>query len=115
MKRVILFCTLLASVSAGVRGDTLDFRNGITLTGKFVSIDEAQVSFMIDGEVKSYARSQISKITFSTDKITVGQSIDQVTTLVGQPKRIVEVGSKKIYIYSDFKITFVDGKVTAID
>jgi hypothetical protein len=105
------------------RADTLDFRNGNTLTGKFLSIDATLVSFMIDGEVKSYARSQVLKITFSSaetnrpahEKIIAGQTIDQVTTLLGQPTRIVEVGAKRVYIYSDFKITFVDGKVTVIE
>ncbi len=117
--RWFLFFALL---SAG-RADTVEFRNGNTLTGKFLSIDVEQVSFMIDGEVKSYARSQVSKITFSSaetkpvahEKIALGQTIDQVTSLLGQPARIVEVGPKKVFIYSDFKITFVDGKVTAID
>ena len=43
----LLFFVLL---SAG-RADTLDFRNGITLTGKFISIDAREVTFQIDGEV----------------------------------------------------------------
>ena len=119
MRSAFLFFVLL---STG-RADTLDFRNGIALTGKFLSIDATEVSFMIDGEVKSYARSQVSKITFSSaktkplahEKITAGQTIDQVTTLLGQPTRIVDMGAKKVYIYSDFEITFVDGKVTVVE
>jgi hypothetical protein len=119
MRSAFLFFVLL---STG-RGDTLDFRNGNTLSGKFLSIDATQVSFMIDGEVKSYARSQVLKITFSSaepkplvhEKIAAGQTIDQVTTLLGQPTRIVDVGAKRVYIYSDFKITFVDGKVTVVE
>jgi hypothetical protein len=118
-----LAAIMFFAVLAGARADTLDFRNGITLTGKFVSIDAAEVTFMIDGEVKSYARSQVSKITFASEdskapaheKIGVGQSIDQVTALLGQPNRIVDAGAKKVYIYPDLKITFVDGKVTAIE
>ncbi|HTS76580.1 MAG TPA: hypothetical protein VMG40_10275 [Bryobacteraceae bacterium] len=114
---------LFIAAVAGARGDTLDFRNGITLTGKFVSIDAAEVTFMIDGEVKSYARSQVSRITFASadskppahEKISVGQNIDQVTALLGQPTRIVDAGAKKVYIYPDLKITFVDGKVTAVE
>lgn len=78
---------------------------------------------MVDGAVKSYARSQIAKITFASaepkapahDRITPGQTVEQVTTLLGQPSRIVDVGAKKVYIYADFKITFVDGKVTAVE
>jgi hypothetical protein len=114
-----LFFVLL---SAG-RADTLDFRNGITLTGKFVSIDAREVSFLIDGGVKSYSRSQVSKITFGSaeaqspvhEKITAGQTIDEVTALLGRPTRIIDVGAKKVYVYSDFKITFVDGKVTTVE
>jgi hypothetical protein len=105
------------------RADTLDFRSGITLTGKFVSIDAGEVSFLIDGEVKSYARSEVLKIAFGSvetkppahEKITVGQTIDEVTALLGQPTRIVDVGAKKVYVYTDFKITFVEGKVTAVE
>lgn len=119
MRSALLFFVLLG---AG-RADTLDFRNGNTLTGKFLSIDATLVTFTIDGEVKSYARSQVLKITFGSaetnppahEKITAGQTIDQVTTLLGQPTRIVDVGAKKVYIYSDFKVTFVDGKVTVVE
>jgi hypothetical protein len=108
--------------SAG-RADTLDFRNGITLTGKFLSIDAEEVRFQIDGKVKSYARSQVSKINFGPAEaqppvhreITPGQTIDEVTALLGKPNSIVDVGAKKIYVYSDFKITFVDGIVTAVE
>jgi hypothetical protein len=121
--RSFVFFVLLSILLSKSRADTIDFRNGNTLTGKFLSIDAAQVGFMIDGEAKSYARSQVSKITFSSaeakpvahEKITAGQTIDQVTALLGQPTRIVDVGAKKVYIYSDFKITFVDGKVTVVD
>jgi hypothetical protein len=112
MRSAFLFFVLLGTC----RADTLEFRNGNTLTGKFLSIDATLVSFIIDGEVKSYARSQVLKITFSSaEKITAGQTIDQVTTLLGQPTRIVDVGAKKVYIYSGFKITFVDGKVTVVE
>ena len=119
MRSAFLFVVLLGTG----RADTLDFRNGNTLTGKFLSIDATQVSFMIEGEVKSYARSKVFKITFSSaetqplthEKITAGQTIDQVTTLLGQPTRIVDVGAKRVYIYADFKITFVDGKVTVVE
>ena len=47
-------------------------------------------------------------------EISVGQTIDQVTAALGQPKDIVNLGAKKIYIYKDMKITFKDGKVTDV-
>lgn len=46
--------------------------------------------------------------------IGIGQTIDQVTGALGQPKSIVDLGAKKIYVYKDMKITFKDGKVTDV-
>jgi hypothetical protein len=44
--------------------------------------------------------------------VSLGQSIDQVVGLLGQPGQILDAGSKKIYLFSNLKVTFVDGKVT---
>jgi hypothetical protein len=38
-------------------------------------------------------------------------TIDQVVAVLGQPARIANLGSKKIYMYPSQKVTFVDGKV----
>lgn len=46
--------------------------------------------------------------------IALGQSIDEVVAALGQPKNIVDLGAKKIYVYADMKITFNDGKVTDV-
>ncbi len=46
--------------------------------------------------------------------IALGQTIDQVTANLGQPKNILDLGAKKIYVYKDIKITFTGGKVTDI-
>jgi hypothetical protein len=47
--------------------------------------------------------------------LSLGMTIDQVVAIFGQPKLILEpVKNKKIYTYPDFKVTFVDGKVSAI-
>lgn len=43
--------------------------------------------------------------------IGVGQTIDEVVAILGQPKTIVDLGMKKIYVYSSIKATFVDGKM----
>ena len=47
-------------------------------------------------------------------KIGLGQTADQVVAGLGQPDKVVDLGSKKIYIYKDLKITFVDGKVSDV-
>jgi hypothetical protein len=46
--------------------------------------------------------------------IEVGQTIDQVTASLGQPQKVVNLGTKKIYVYKDSKITFKDGKVSDV-
>ncbi|SPF52181.1 conserved exported hypothetical protein [Candidatus Sulfopaludibacter sp. SbA4] len=46
--------------------------------------------------------------------VALGQSIQDVEAIMGKPKDIADLGSKKIYVYKDLKITFVDGKVTDV-
>ena len=47
-------------------------------------------------------------------EISLGQSIDQVTAILGQPKSVVDLGAKKIYVYKDMKVVFNGGKVTDV-
>jgi hypothetical protein len=44
----------------------------------------------------------------------LGQSPDEVMAILGQPKNIVNLGAKKIYVFQDVKVTFTDGKVADI-
>jgi hypothetical protein len=44
--------------------------------------------------------------------ISPGMTVDQVVALLGQPNKIADLGSKKIYSYPSQKVTFIDGKVT---
>ncbi len=46
--------------------------------------------------------------------IEKGQTIDQVVAALGQPEKRVDLGAKKIYVYKDLKVTFVNGKVTDV-
>jgi hypothetical protein len=46
--------------------------------------------------------------------ISLNQSIDEVTGALGAPQSIVDLGTKKIYVYNGMKITFQDGKVTDV-
>jgi hypothetical protein len=49
-----------------------------------------------------------------TPTLTMGLSIDDVKAIQGEPQTIVDLGTKKIYVYKNLKITFIDGKVTDI-
>jgi hypothetical protein len=46
--------------------------------------------------------------------IQLGQTIDEVVAVFGQPEKIVNLGSKQIYVYKDLKVTFVKGKVSDV-
>lgn len=47
-------------------------------------------------------------------RIELGQTIDQVQAILGKPEKMVDLGSKKIYVYKDLKITFLDGVVSDV-
>jgi len=44
--------------------------------------------------------------------VEIGQTPEQVTAILGQPDKIINLGPKMIYVYKDLKVTFVKGKVT---
>jgi hypothetical protein len=46
--------------------------------------------------------------------LTLGLTIDEVKAVQGEPQKVVDLGPKKIYVYKDLKITFIDGKVSDI-
>ena len=46
--------------------------------------------------------------------IEKGQTPDQVKAALGTPDKIVNLGTKQIYVYKDLKVTFVNGKVSDV-
>jgi hypothetical protein len=46
--------------------------------------------------------------------IQLGQTVDEVVGILGQPVTIVNLGSKVIYSYKDLKITFTNGRVSDV-
>lgn len=46
--------------------------------------------------------------------IQLGMTPEQVEAALGQPDKKVDLGAKKIYVYKDLKVTFVDGKVSDV-
>lgn len=47
--------------------------------------------------------------------IAIGETIEQVTAVLGQPLFKIDLGTKKIYKYKDMKITFNSGKVSDVE
>jgi hypothetical protein len=44
--------------------------------------------------------------------LSVGETSSQVLEAYGMPKKIIDLGKKKTYIYKDIKIVFTDDKIT---
>jgi len=47
-------------------------------------------------------------------QIEKGQTPDQVKAAIGNPDKIVNLGTKQIYVYKDIKVTFLNGKVSDV-
>jgi hypothetical protein len=47
--------------------------------------------------------------------IAKGQTKDVVVAILGQPSKVVKLGSKEIDVYPDMKVTFVNNKVTDVE
>jgi hypothetical protein len=46
--------------------------------------------------------------------VNLGDTPERVAAALGQPKNIVNLGTKQIYVYANLKITFENGKVTDV-
>jgi hypothetical protein len=48
-------------------------------------------------------------------EIKENMTITEVEALLGKPGKSAKIGNQTKYVYDDWKITFEDGKVTAVD
>jgi hypothetical protein len=46
--------------------------------------------------------------------VSLGMTTSQVQSLLGPPKRVVDLGSKKMFIYDDMKVIFMDDRVSDV-
>jgi len=46
--------------------------------------------------------------------VQLGMTLDQVVAILGKPDKIFDLGAKKIYVYKDVKVTFMNGKVSDV-
>lgn len=49
------------------------------------------------------------------DEISLGQTTREVEAILGKPKQVVNLGAKRLYVYPNMKITFIDGKVSDVE
>ena len=46
--------------------------------------------------------------------ISLGQTKEEVVAILGEPKKIVNLGAREMYYYPDMKVIFTEGKVTDV-
>ncbi|HKR83399.1 MAG TPA: hypothetical protein VJS37_04440 [Terriglobales bacterium] len=46
--------------------------------------------------------------------VSLGMTPAEVESVLGKPSKVVDLGNKKIFVYADIKITFMDGKVADV-
>ena len=119
---MIRLCAVVLLAGLGVaRGDSLTLRNGTTLQGSWAGFSDGQISFVVDGMVRTYPKAQVSKVSFGdTAKapatVKIGETFEQVKAALGEPKIFATTGSShEIWTYPDVKIIFTDGKVSSVE
>jgi hypothetical protein len=50
----------------------------------------------------------------SGGSVSLGMTFAQVENILGQPRNIADLGAKRIYLYKDLKVTFLNGRVTDV-
>jgi hypothetical protein len=76
--------------------------------------ETAQGSDVGGGQSAPVSGGQGAAVGGAPPTVSLGQSIEEVTSIMGTPKSIVDLGAKKIYVYKDMKITFTNGKVADV-
>ena len=108
----------LEKASAGEVEDTI----GQLLAIKEDSQDQAQGGGQDQGQQASPAQAPQAAAApqaapppqAEPQTIEKGQTPEQVQAALGKPEKIVNLGSKQLYIYKDMKVTFVNGKVSDV-
>jgi hypothetical protein len=76
---------------------------------------ELQQGTQAEQQTLAEAGSGPSQAVAAPATIALGQSIDQVTAILGQPAQVVDLGAKKIYVYPSLKVTFNNGQVADVE
>ena len=81
---------------------------------QFQEADKAEQDTLNEGS-GSGAMPSIPAPAAPPPTVTLGMTTDQVAGILGQPKTVMDLGAKKIYVYPELKVTFQDGKVTNME
>ena len=79
--------------------------------------DQAEKEVLVAANASGPAADEALPAPPPTASVSIdkGQTTGQVQSALGPPAKVVNLGTKTIYIYKDMKVTFVNGKVTDIE
>ncbi len=99
-----------------MNGSTRNIRYGANVVFEFPQgfIEKADAP-AVEKEVEAVLIPQSEAQAAKTKTIGLGQTLDQVKSILGAPDRIVNLGPKQIYIYKDMKVIFENGKVSDVE
>lgn len=60
------------------------------------------------------SRTQAAEVAGAPKTVALGQAPEEVESIIGKPEKVVDLGAKKIWVYSDMKVVFVDQKVSDV-
>jgi hypothetical protein len=87
------------------------------------SVQEAALSFRLEDMPSATSDKIIATIgqwltteaeSKAAKTVSLGQTTEEVGKILGEPSKIVKLEPKVIYIYSDMKVVFMNGKVTDV-
>ncbi len=98
-----------------VHGNTRNLRFSATVAFEFSGAflegaDAKAVKKAVDAVLLPQSEVQAAQ----TRTVALGQTPDQVKSILGAPDKIVNLGTKEIFVYKDMKVIFVDGKVSDV-
>ena len=115
-KYVALFFLTVDSFNIQRAGSTLQSRYYGALYFKFPGQNLSIIDF-------PQIKQAIEEILIPEDRVPeeqpktveLGQTSEEVKTILGNPKKVLKAGSKEIFVYEDIKIVFIDGKVADLE
>jgi hypothetical protein len=98
-----------------VHGSSRELRYAATVAFEFpdeflASADADAIKKAVDVVLLPQTEVQASQ----TKTVALGQTEDQVKSVLGAPDKIINLGAKVIYVYKDIKVVFTEGKVVDV-
>ena len=104
---------------SGSRGPTplqastrFSYDGGVAAVTADQAIDDIHHWFRVEGEAGTTVDGKTGGESGASRTIHLGQTREEVVSILGPPAKIFLLGSKSIFVYPDIKVVFIDGKVT---